>query len=115
MGQRVNELTFDVSHRRDVNTAKSLLNSIDKRRSVRSEVVRQRVLAVFALLEVLLSRLPEEPAESDMHEIERIVAALRSADANLGHGARTAGVQALELAKARTERLAARLIRAGAP
>lgn len=101
-------VTTDKTHRRDVIAAKAVLRGIEKRRHARAESARERVLRMMALLDTLLTRMPEDAPETDMREIERIVNALRTADQSLSRGITGEGMQALELAGARIQRLAAR-------
>jgi exonuclease VII small subunit len=98
-----------------VAVAKTVLSNIERRRSARTSTARQRVLGMAAMLDVILARMPESPAEADLREIERIVNALHTADQNLARGAVSAGLQIFELARARIQRLAARLERGAQP
>lgn len=100
---------FKPNHRRDVITAKSVLRGIEKRRHARAEAAREKVLLMLASLDTILSRLPEDAPAEDLAEIERIVTTLRTADQSLSRGVLASGMQSLDLARARIERMAARL------
>ncbi len=97
------------NHRREVITAKSVLRGIEKRRHARAETAREKVLRMLAALDTIMSRLPEDAAASDLAEIERIVNTLRTADQSLSRGVTSSGMQSLDLARARIDRLADRL------
>lgn len=99
----------NTSHRRDVMTAKFVLHTIGRRRNPRVENAHDKVLAMFAALDTILTEMPEDAATSDLAEIERIVTTLRTADDSFVHGNSNAGMQSLELARGRIERLAMRL------
>lgn len=105
----VRALTEGPNHRRDFVTARLVLRGIEKRRHPRAEAARARVLEMMTRLDTILSRLPEEAPPEDLQEIDRIVNALRTADQSLSRGIVVAGMQSLELARARIERMHRRL------
>ena len=92
-----------------VGAAKSVLRNIERRRHARADRARDRVMAILGNLDVILAHLPEDAPDDDLREIERIVTALRTADQDLANGRLGAGMQALDLARARVDRLAMRL------
>lgn len=89
--------------------ARATLRSIDRRRHARADRARERVATILGNLDVILMHLPEDAPADDLREIERIVNALRTADQNIGAGKLPAGMQALDLARARVDRMAMRL------
>lgn len=99
----------NTNHRRDVMTAKFVLHAIDRRRNPRVESAHDKVLGMFAALDMILTQMPEDAPDSDLEEIERIVTTLRTADQSFSQGGSSSGMQSLELARARIERLALRI------
>lgn len=83
---------------------------IKGRRHTSAESARERVMAMMADLDVVLLHLPEDPPDEIITEVERVVITLRTADQCLSDGNSASGMQSLELAKARLDRLAARLV-----
>ena len=98
------------STRRDAHTARVVLRMINGRRHTSSASASERVMEMMAHLDVVLLNLPEDPPADMISEIERIVVTLRTADQNFSDGNSASGMQSLELAKARLDRLAAKLI-----
>ena len=86
-----------------------MLRMIQQRRHIQTASARERVLATLADLDVVMLRLPEDPPQQLVAEIERIVQSLRNADESLERADSRAGMLSLELASARLRRLAAEL------
>lgn len=82
---------------------------IQRHRHSQAASARERVLATMADLDLVILRLPDDPPDEMIAEVERIVMSLRNADETLSRGDSRAGMLSLELASARLSRLAARL------
>ena len=86
-----------------------MLRLIQRHRHSQAASARERVLATMADLDLVILRLPEDPPDDMIAEVERIVRSLRNADETLGRGDSRSGMLSLELAAARLRRLADRL------
>lgn len=97
------------THRETV-SAKALLCMIEMRRHSSAESARERVMAMMAALDAIILHLPEDPPDEVLVEVERVVTTLRTADESLQSGDSRTGIQSLDLAKGRLERLRKRLM-----
>ena len=86
-----------------------MLRMIQRHRHSQAASARERVLATLADLDLVILRLPEDPPDDMVAEVERIVMSLRNADETLSRGDARSGMQSLDLAAARLHRLADRL------
>lgn len=82
---------------------------IQRHRHSQAASARERVMATMADLDLVILRLPEDPPDDMVAEVERIVMSLRNADETLSRGDSRAGMLSLDLAAARLRRLADRL------
>lgn len=108
-------MTNGSTTRRDAHTARVVLRMIKGRRHTRAATANERVMAMMADLDKVLLYLPQDPPDDVIAEIERVVMTLRTADQCLSDGNSASGMQSLELAKARLDRIAARLAADGRP
>jgi hypothetical protein len=83
-----------------------MLRMIQRHRHSQAATARELVVTTMADLDQVLLRLPPEPDEAIINEIARIVTTLRTADQQLGAANSRGGMQALDLACARLQRLA---------
>lgn len=90
--------------RRDTHKARVLLRMIEHRDGEGVAGTRDHVMQMMAALDAVLARLPDDPPDHVVAELERIVTTLRTADACLQSGNAAGGMQTLELARARLER-----------
>lgn len=95
--------------RSDAHNARVMLRMIQRHRHSQAASARERVLSTMADLDLIILRLPEDPPQDLVDEVERIVSALRNADVRLADGDSRAGMLQLDLASARLRRLADRL------
>ena len=82
---------------------------IQRHRHTQTASAFERVGLTLSDLDLVILRLPEDPPENLVAEVERIVRSLRNADEALSRGDSRAGMQSLDLASARLRRLAAQL------
>ncbi|MCA8973337.1 MAG: hypothetical protein KDC98_01380 [Planctomycetes bacterium] len=97
------------THRTTV-AAKALLCMMKTRRHDRAESAHERIAATMAALDTVIVHLPDDPTDDQVAEVDRIVTALRTADECLGNGNTHSGIQLLDLARGRVQRLAEALL-----
>lgn len=97
---------LDPNPRRDFLHARSMLRTLERRRNQRAQA-RERVLEMMASLDLVIAQLPEALDPGMLSEIERVVITLRTADQSIEDGQVRSGLQSLDLARARIERLLA--------
>lgn len=90
---------------RDAQTVRAVLRRIGARKHTSAEGARERILAMMAALDYVMAHLPEDPPDDVVTEIERVVTTLRTSDDAFGAGNARSGMQTLDLARARLERL----------
>lgn len=95
--------------RRDAYSARALLRRIGGRDERFGDSVRERINEMMSFLDAVILRLPEDPPEDMVEELDRVVTTLHTADASLVDGNNAASLQMLELARARLERFAQRV------
>lgn len=98
-----------MSNLRDAQSARSVLRKIGNHRHSNATSARDRVLDMMAGLDFVILHLPDDPPDDVMAEIERIVTTLRTSDEAFVSGNTRTGMQSLELARARLDRLTKQL------
>ncbi|MCK5941998.1 MAG: hypothetical protein KAI24_08530 [Planctomycetes bacterium] len=68
--------------------------------------VQDRINEMMAFLDSVILRLPEDPPDAMVEELDRVVTTLRTADGSLQGGNESATMQMLDLARARLQRFA---------
>jgi len=92
--------------RRDAYSARVMLRRIGARDEDFGETVQDRINEMMAFLDAVILRLPDDPPDDMVEELERVVTTLGTADQSLVDGNNTASLQMLDLARARLERFA---------
>ena len=82
---------------------------IDSRRHSGSVSTHARVMDMMEALDAVLLRLPPDPDDWMVNEVERIVITLRTADEHIVNKNSTGALQFLDLARARLGRFVDRL------
>lgn len=70
------------------------------------ETVRCRIMRYMAALDLVILRLPEDPPDSMVDELDRIITTLRTAEQSAMGGTKQGALGLLDLAGARIERFA---------
>ncbi|MCA8949011.1 MAG: hypothetical protein KDE27_05880 [Planctomycetes bacterium] len=108
-------MTKSSTTRRDAHTARVVLRMIKGRRHTSAASASERVMSMMADLDKVLLYLPQDPPDDIITDVERVVMTLRTADQCLTDGNTASGMQSLDLARARLDRIAARLAPADEP
>ncbi|MFN3241183.1 MAG: hypothetical protein ACE37K_06680 [Planctomycetota bacterium] len=90
--------------RRDAYSARVMLRRIGGRDEQFGATIRERIDEMMAFLDAVILRLPDDPPDDMVEELERVVTTLSTADASLASGNSTASLQMIDLARARLER-----------
>lgn len=83
-----------------------MLRRIGGRDEEFGKTIRERIDEMMAFLDAVILRLPEDPPDNMVEELERVVTTLRTADTTLLEGNSPAALQMIDLARARLERFA---------
>ena len=89
---------------RDAHTAKVVLRVIGNRSQGNRNSVRDQIVHMTLSLDEVILKLPEDPPDDMVAELERIVTALRTADQSLLAEQIPAALSSLELARQRLDR-----------
>ena len=98
------------SSNEEVRVVREALAAIDTHQKDLGEGGRDGINRMLAALDVVILQIPSVPTDEMVEELERIVAALHTAEEHVRDDNRTGALQALGLAQARLDRFAARFV-----
>ena len=94
---------------RDAYSAKVVLRVIGKRAQGNRDSIRNQIVHMTLSLDEIIMKLPDDPPDDMVAELERIVTALRTADNSLLANEVPAALGSLDLARKRLDRFVQRI------